>query len=401
MVALSFVILNCAMGVDFAAYGALVEAIQKEFATSRALASSGPSILALAMGLLAPFAGAAMRRVPLRILMIGGALMSAAGYLIITRIHSIYPMLACYALLIGPGFCLIGVIPCTTVVSNWFVEGRGKAMGIINMPFGNTLMPLAAAFMLQSFGLRSTFLGCAVLLLALIPLMLMIVDRPDRVGQSAHGAIEAIAGGAPAAGEMTAGQMLRFTPFWVLTLGVGLISAGGMVMVAHLVALGTGRGLSLPSASLLLAGFGVAGVAGAPIFGWLSDRIGGRRAFALLCFAQVPPWLGLIAAGGSMPLLLLLAIAIGMGSTSVLVLLGTTIAEWLGPQNVGAGIGFCYLMQIPFLFGAAPLAGAMFDATGSYTATILLHAATFAAMGAIFLVYRPMPAVTPSRPAIA
>ncbi len=398
MVALAFLVLNFALGINFTAYGALVEAIQREFATSRALASAGPSVLNLAMGLLAPFAGAVMRRVPLRTLMIIGALMNAGGYLLITQLHSIYLMLASYALLIGPGFCLLGVIPCTTLVSNWFIEGRGKAIGIINMPLGNTLMPLVAAFLLQSFGLRMTFLACGLLLLALVPLILMIIDRPDRIGQQARGAQIALDDAAHKAAAMTSGQILRFPPFWVLTLGVGLLSAGGMVMVTHLVALGMGRGLALPSASLLLAGFGVAGVAGAPIFGWLSDKVGGGRAFAILCLAQVPPWLGLIVAGGSLALLLLLALLIGLCSNAILTLFGTTTSEWLGPPNVSAGMGLCYLLQIPFLFGAAPLAGAMFDATGGYNATILLHVTSFLMMGAVFLLYRPAGAVIPSRP---
>lgn len=397
MVALAFVILNLALGVNFTAYGSLVEAIQREFHTTRALASAGPSVLNLAMGLMAPFAGAVMRRVPLKTLMLAGIVMNALGYVLITQVHSIGAMLACYAVLIGPGFCLIGVIPCTTIVSNWFVEGRGRAIGIINMPFGNTLMPLAAAFMLQSFGLRATFLGCGILLAALIPLILTLVDRPDRIGQRARGDGLATEEHATGAGAMTTAQILRFAPFWVLTLGVGLMSAGGMVMVTHLVALGMGRGLALSSASLLLAGFGVAGVAGAPIFGWLSDRLGGGRAFAILCFAQVVPWLGLIVAGGSLPVLLLLAMAIGLCSNAITTLFGTTTGEWLGAANVSAGMGLCYLLQIPFLFGAAPLAGAMFDATGGYSATILLHTASFVVMGLIFLLYRPR-AVTPSRP---
>jgi MFS family permease len=400
MVALVFVILNFALGVNFTAYGSLVEAIQREFGTSRALAVSGPSVLTLAMGLLAPFAGSGMRRVPLKTLMLVGVVMNAAGYVIITQVHSIALMLACYALLIGPGFCLIGVIPCTTIVSNWFVEGRGRAIGIINMPFGNTLMPLVAALLLQSFGLRATFLACGILLAALIPLILALVDRPERIGQSARGAAILVEEQIPPTAMSTA-QILRFKPFWILTLGVGLLSAGGMVMVSHLVALGMGRGLALPAASLLLAGFGVAGVAGAPIFGWLSDRLGGGRAFAILCLAQVPGWLGLIVAGDSLPLLLMLAMLIGLCSNAIMTLFGTTTGEWLGPANISAGMGLCYLLQIPFLFGAAPLAGAMFDATGSYTATILLHASSFVAMAAIFLLYRPKPAVIAFRPSVA
>lgn len=171
-------------------------------------------------------------------------------------------------------------------------------------------------------------------------------------------------------------------------------------MVSHLVALGMGRGLTLSSASLLLAGFGVAGVAGAPIFGWLSDRLGGGYAFAILCFAQAIPWLGLIVAGDSLALLLLLAMLIGLGSNAITTLFGTTTGEWLGKANISAGMGLCYLLQIPFLFGAAPLAGAMFDRTGGYTATILLHVASFVIMGLIFFAYRPR-AIIASRPSIA
>lgn len=332
--------------------------------------------------------------------MLAGVGLNAVGYAIITQVHSIGGMLACYALLIGPGFCLSGVIPCTALVSNWFVAGRGRAIGIINMPFGNTLMPLAAAFLLQSFGLRMTFLACGILLAALIPLIAMIVDRPERIGQTARGGL--MRGDGPgAAATMPAAAILRLPSFWVLTLGIGLLSAGGMVMVTHLAALGMGRGLPLPSASLLLAGFGVAGVAGAPIFGWLSDRIGGGRALAALCFAQIPPWLALIVAGGSLPMLLLLAMLIGLCSNAITTLFGTTTSEWLGADNVGAGMGLCYLMQIPFLFGAAPLAGAMYDSTGGYAATILLHVASFAAMGTVFLFFRPRPPVSASRPSVA
>ena len=388
MVAIAFLVLNFALGINFTAYGALVEAIQREYATSRALASAGPSVLTLTMGLLAPFVGTIIRRVSLKAVMIAGAVMNAGGYLLITQLHSIYAMLACYAFLIGPGFCLIGVIPCTTVVSNWFIEGRGKAIGIINMPFGNTLMPLVAAFLLQSFGLRITFLACGILLAALIPLILMIVDRPDRIGQRARRGRSAVDDVAPSVAVLSTGQILRLPAFWVMTLGVGLLSAAGLVIVTHLVALGMGRGLTLASASLLLAGFGLAGVAGAPIFGWLSDRLGGGRAFAILCFALVPPWLGLIVASGSL-LLLLLAVLIGLSSNAILTVFGSTTSEWLGPANVSAGMGLCYMLQIPFLFGAAPLAGAMFDATGDYTATILLHSASFVVMGIIFLMYRP------------
>ncbi|WP_340314525.1 MFS transporter [Rhizorhabdus argentea] len=136
---------------------------------------------------------------------------------------------------------------------------------------------------------------------------------------------------------------------------------------------------------------------GAPAFGWIADRIGARLALALLCFASIPPWLALIVAGGSLPVLLLIAVLIGACCNAVLPLFGLAMSEWLGEPNLGLGMGLCYLLQIPFVFGAGPFAGALFDYYGSYTPTILLHCASFAVMGTIFLLFRqpviPMPLV--------
>lgn len=399
MVAICFLILNCALGVNFAAYGAMVAAIEREFLTSRALASGGLSMLTLALGLIAPMVGTLMRRVPVRALMAVGITLNALGYLALTQVHHIGAMLAIYGLMIGPGFALFGVVPCTAIVSNWFDSGRGKALGIINMPAGNTLMPLLAAWLLGHYGLRGAFLGCALLLAALLPLLLLLADRPAPIGQHPPGPD---AQAMPLEPALSAAHILRRPAFLMLTAGVTLLSASGLVMVTHLVTLATDRGVDLASASLLLSAFGLAGLAGAPLFGWVADRIGGGRAFALLALCQIPPWLALIGAGNSLPLLLALAFAIGACSNAILTLFGVVMADWLGQGNIGLGMGLCYLIQIPFMFGAGPLAGAMVDHFGSYTPTILLHVASFVAIGLAFLLYRPRPvALTPSRPSAA
>lgn len=387
MVAICFLILNCTLGVNFAAYGAMVEVIERTFSTSRALASMGLSMLTLALGLLAPLVGILLRHVSIRTAILAGIAMNAAGFAALTLVHGIFPFLAIYGLLIGPGFALAGVVPCTAIISNWFVEGRGKALGIINMPLGNAVMPLLAAAMVVEVGFQGALLCNAAILAALLVPAMFLADTPTQMGQRAKGHIENQT--VTADGAMSTGQILRSMPFLVITLGVSLLSAAGIVMVTHLVALASDRGLPLTQASLLLSVFGLAGLMGAPLFGWLADRIGGGRSFALLALFQILPWLALVMAGADMPLLLLLSFAIGLCCNGILTLFGVTMGDWLGQSNLALGMGLCYLLQIPFMFAAAPLAGAMFDNYGSYTPTILLHVATFAAVGAIFLFYRP------------
>ncbi|MFT4054145.1 MAG: MFS transporter [Novosphingobium sp.] len=393
MVAICFFIMNCTLGANFAAYGALVEAIQREYGTSRALASMGISMVTLALGLLAPLVGGLLRKVSIRTVILTGLALNGGGYLLLTQATGIGAFLAIYGLLIGPGFALAGVVPCTAIVSNWFAEGRGRAIGLINIPLGNALLPLAAAALMAHFGLSGALAGNGLLLLALFPLAWFLVDTPERIGQAPLGrvATAAVPVGEP---PLRAIEILRLPQFAVLTLGVALLSAAGLVMVAHLVPLALDRGIPLAQASLLLSVFGLAGLIGAPLFGWLADRIGAGRSMAALSLAWIAPWLALLVAGDSLPLLLALAFVIGLLSNGILTLFGVLAGEWLGDANVPLGMGLCYLFKIPFLFAAAPLAGAMFDRSGSYAPTILLHVTSFALIGAVFLIYRPRAVAT-------
>lgn len=388
MVGICFVLINVALGVNFSAYGALVGAIETGFNTSRALASGGLSMLTLSMGLMSPVVGALMRRVPLRVLMAIGIVMNAAGLAVPAMTSSIHVLLASYLLLVGPGFCLFAIIPCTSIIGNWFVAGNGRALGFATMPIGNAIMPVAAAMVLSAHGLSATFLSGSAIMLALLPLLLFLVDHPSRCGQRAHGASALDISDDPVP-PMAAREIMFSGPFLVLTLAVSVLSAAGLVIVTQIVGLSMDRGLDLASASLVLAAFGLAGLVGAPLFGFLSDRLGGGRAFSVLAFGLIPGWLGLLVAD-TLPLLLFLAMIIGIGSNGILTLFGATMGEWLGAKNVGVAMGLCYMLQIPFLFGAPPLAGAMYDATGGYTATIVLHVASMVAIGLLMLFYRPV-----------
>lgn len=190
---------------------------------------------------------------------------------------------------------------------------------------------------------------------------------------------------------MSSLEILRNPAFLVLTLGIGILTAGGLMMVTHLVPLALDRGIGLASASLLLSAFGIAGAAGSLVFGWVADRIGGPMALTIQSLAWTLPWTALLFAGDDYPALFLLAVLMGLCSGGIVGLCGVVMNQWLGPQNFGRAMGCCYLLKVPFLFGAAPLAGFMFDRTGGYTASILLHIASFVGVGLMFLFYRPRP----------
>jgi len=53
-------------------------------------------------------------------------------------------------------------------------------------------------------------------------------------------------------------------------------------------------------------------------------------------------------------------------------LLGATFSSYFGPVNVSRVLGLSYGLKLPFNLGAAPLAGYLFDRTGSYDLPMLV-----------------------------
>ncbi|AYJ87734.1 hypothetical protein D3Y57_19645 [Sphingomonas paeninsulae] len=72
---------------------------------------------------------------------------------------------------------------------------------------------------------------------------------------------------------------------------------------------------------------------------------------------------------------------------------GVLLNRLFGIRNYARVMGIVTFLTLPFTFGAAPFASALYDATGSYTVPIALQIAAFFVAAAIFLyVQRRLPA---------
>lgn len=132
------------------------------------------------------------------------------------------------------GYFLSGPIPHQIIISNWFKEKRGRAMGITYVgvavvgSFGNKLGPYLSSKLAYTDALQ--YMG--FLLLLAWPLAIFVLrDKPQDVGQLPDGKEQPVAAPAPAAIEppRTFAFLLRQTPFWLLLVGsaasIGSIAA--------------------------------------------------------------------------------------------------------------------------------------------------------------------------------
>ena len=80
VVLLCFLAQNLAMGFAFGSFGPLLASTEQHFGVTRTVATTGMSLILLAIGGLSPLLGGLLQKVSVRSAMIGGAALSALGY---------------------------------------------------------------------------------------------------------------------------------------------------------------------------------------------------------------------------------------------------------------------------------------------------------------------------------
>jgi len=187
IVVIAFFAWNSALGITYGSFGPLITTFQQQFGVSRGVVSVAIGLVSVSLGICSPLIGIALQRWPVRSVMITGAFLNLFGYLLLSIMSHMWEIIVIYGLLIGSGISALSYIPGSTLISRWFVRDRGKALGIMCMPLLGMLMPLMTSAVLVKFGMSAVFLINAVLFALLVPLLLLIIERPEDVGQLPRG----------------------------------------------------------------------------------------------------------------------------------------------------------------------------------------------------------------------
>ena len=182
---------------------------------------------------------------------------------------------------------------------------------------------------------------------------------------------------------------MRNLNFWLLTVGISLLFAGDMALIASTVPHFQDTGIELTAAAMVASFMTMSAIGGKLLVGYLADKIDLRlvfygvaiaHIFMLLVFIIMPPyWMLLVAAT-------FCGIAVG----GVFPVWATLIAWLFGSKSFGAIMG---IMTIPLnLLGIAALrfVGEVYDVTGSYiTGFTVFIAAILLGMVMITLIRPP------------
>ncbi len=367
VVASLFVTLFLVFGSGYNTAGVFFIPLLDQFGWSRAQLSLLQTTLAFAAGLVVLPVGWLLDRIEARVVIVTGALLTGAGFLLASRADGFRTMVLAHGL-VGVGLGAATLLPVSLVVANWFGANRGLALGLamVGTSAGGMVMTLVAQRAIEHGGWRGGYLTLAIpVFVVVIPLVLATVrSRPA----------PAVAGAADLAlPGLEVADAFRSRSFWLVALAQFCYAFAASGTNLHAIPYFTGIGYSAARAALLMSlVLGIAGV-GKPTMGWLADRLGARGALALnfvVCAAGMVTLLFAADALVVVGFVLIYGFTIG----APLNLVPLVMAESLGLRRFGSLAGLAGVFNI--LGGATgPLvAGRIFDRTGSYAPAFELFA---------------------------
>ena len=360
--------------------------IRNTFGWSSTVTSVAFSLRGLEIGLLDPIVGLLVDRVGPRKLLFAGWGMLGLGFLLMSRINSIWSFYATF-LLLTAGFSFGSFVVLNTAITHWFNKKRSRALGIIYVGMGASglLAPLLA-LSIDQLGWRTTLVVIGIVSLTVVmPLCTLMKHKPEQYGYLPDGetreTTNETAGETDSdspnrleakprdssATEFTATAALKTRAFWLLSAAFFFqhISIGAVNV--HIVPYLESVNVPTTLAATTVTGMTLCSLIGRLGFGFLGDYTNKRYLVAIAVTIQT---IGLLFFSfidtDTAWLIIPFLLTYGPGYGGPVPLRAALLADYFGRRSFGTILG--WLAFITMLGGVASpvIAGWVFDTTGNY-----------------------------------
>jgi len=334
------------------------------------------TVLMLAGIFTAPIVGSLVEKWGARRLAITGLVGHAVGYILLSFNPGSLPLwyLSFFLLAVMAAGSL--PITWTKVINGWFVENRGKAIGIVmsGTGLGAFILPPLVEFIISNYGWRMGYRGIGIgLLLFSLPFVLAFF-RERQV--SADGTPNDAGPPAAALWGVTVGEAVRSRRFWILGAVLFLTAFVLVGLLSNFVRILGAEGLGTSETATLAAALGLTVVIGRLLIGVLVDRYwapGVAVAFFTLPMIGILLLLNMDVTYASA---FFIAIAIGLAAGAELDLLAYLTSRYFGTEHYAEIFGRVFVFFTVGAGIAPPIFGALSAANGGYaellTASILV-----------------------------
>lgn len=366
IVAAAFLVMALMWGSLYT-FAVFFEPLLETFGWTRAVISGAYSLALLLVGPFGILSGKLTDRFGPRLVVIGGALLFGAGFLLLSQVRTIGQFYLYYAI-VGTGMSAT-VVPMASTVARWFTRRRGMMTGIALSGLGIGVLvipPLTAGLILRYewWGAYS-MVGIAVIILVSLTAQVLRRD-PARMGYVPYGEEKLMTAGPALVVGLSLPEALRNRHFWMLAIALFGLSASSAAVPAHIVLHAIGFGVTTTNAVVILSIIGGLTSVGRVAMGAVADRIGCKKTLiiSLLLDSAALFWLLTIR---ELWMFYAFAVVFGFSYGAAAALISPSVAEYFGLRSHGALLGVVMNgLQIIESIGMV-LAGHIYDVTGSYS----------------------------------
>ena len=345
----------------FAAVIVLAPAAQ-EFETGRGAASLPYSLFMIGFGTGGVIMGRLADRFGIVVPALIGSVSLPAGLLLASQATSMTQFGAALGVMCGFLGASFVFAPLVADVSHWFTARRGLAVGIAisGSYVAGAVWPPILQYLVDSEGWRSMYAWLAgFTLCTMLPLCALLYRRPT---------LE------PSPGDGAAIKPLRHRSLdmppnvlqcLICIAGIGCCVAMAMPQV-HIVPYVIDLGFPAARGAEMLALMLGFGIVSRVLSGWLSDRIGGLRTLLVGSLLQALVLVFFFTAD-SLFMLYAASIAFGLVQGGIVPSYAMIVRTFFPASQAGWRIGTAFLFTISGMALGGWMAGAIYDATGSYT----------------------------------
>ncbi|MFK8019443.1 MAG: MFS transporter [Pseudomonadales bacterium] len=368
-----FVSQMMATGFYMYTFPLLVVPLETEFGASRTEVMTGMSAVGFVGIFLPVLIGPLVDKWSVRGLMIIGAAVMGAAFLLLAAAPSILVFTLVFAIAISLSNTLLGPMTGSTVVARWFTERRGFALGMaaIGTSVGGFIMPILMSEAIINFGWRDSLrmLAAFVLIIQLPFVAYFLRNHPSDRGTTADGKPVPLDSQGkptnPAAGAVGWKAILALPSFWLLSVSLGLLFASYGATMANLNAYAIGLDIAAQPAARLISVIAVFGLIGKLIFGRLADRISLKSLLAAAMLLAAVGF-GLLSTEPDYSIMVLATVFMGLSAGGMLPVWGAIVPALFGMANYGRAMGFMMPVIAGLGIPSFILIAQIYDRTGSY-----------------------------------
>ncbi|MBA7479856.1 L-lactate transporter [subsurface metagenome] len=357
-------------------FGIFLGPLTTEFNWERGALSGALSLALLVAGLLAIPAGMLTDKYGPRVLVTASGLLLGTGFLLMSQVNALWQVYLIWGLVIGTSIgCL--VIPTLSTIPKWFTRRRGIALGLASSGFGlgGIISPPLAQWLISSYGWQQAYIILGLITIPILTLLAQSLKHsPQRIGLRPYGEDGTIADKQPTtltAGGFSLNQAIKTSPFWLFGLIMPGFSFCVLIIITHIVPHAVDTGISAMLAASILSIVAATSIIGRNLIGFICDRAGARPSLTA-CLAILTLSLIWLLFAKEVWMFYIFAAVFGIAYGGMIPVQTLVTAELFGLSSLGIILGSTELF---FTLGGAlgpPVAGSIFDVTGSYRLALLI-----------------------------